>query len=335
MRTRGVQKRGNMKVLGISFGRVMRCSEIMVKEALYAAKAAGADVQFIRTVNLNIGHCKGCDACSNLRNKGGQVKCILKDDYSVLEEAVLDADGIIIAAPVFAVGIVGQFKNFLDRFGPSHDRAALVEEQKKREEAGKTGEELLDPRYFKERYVGYISVGGASTQNWVSLGLPMLHLFTFSTYMKAVGHIDANDQGRRANPVLDPELMAKCALLGKKVADSIGKPYDEIEWMDGEEDGICPVCHNPLLSIGKERSTTVECPVCGISGTLSIEDDQIKVRFSEEQKKRARGTMVGLYEHYHEIQGMIQVCVPKLQEHAEDLPKLLDKYKRFDELINA
>ena len=84
----------------------------------------------------------------------------MKDDYHILEEACLEADGIIIGAPVYAVGIVGQFKNFVDRFGPSHDRAALIEENKKRKAEGKPE---LDPRYFKDRYTGFISVGGAET----------------------------------------------------------------------------------------------------------------------------------------------------------------------------
>ena len=122
-------------------------------------------------------HCRACDYCSRMRDKGEtEIHCCMKDDYHILEEACLEADGIIIGAPVYAVGIVGQFKNFVDRFGPSHDRAALIEENKKRKAEGKPE---LDPRYFKDRYTGFISVGGAETHNWVSLGLPMLDSVQF------------------------------------------------------------------------------------------------------------------------------------------------------------
>lgn len=38
-----------MKVLGISFGRRNQRCDVMVKEALFAAKAAGAEVRFINT----------------------------------------------------------------------------------------------------------------------------------------------------------------------------------------------------------------------------------------------------------------------------------------------
>lgn len=317
-----------MKVVGISFGRMNQRSDILVKEALFAAKKAGADVQFINTVRLDIGHCRACDYCSRMRDKGEvEIHCCMKDDYHILEEACLEADGIIIAAPVYAVGIVGQFKNFVDRFGPSHDRAALIEENKKRKAEGKPE---LDPRYFKDRYTGMISVGGAQTHNWVSLGLPMLDLFSFSFCMKCVGHVDAYDQGRTGSPLLDKNLMAQAAELGKAVAESLGKPYDEVDTWVGDE-GVCPVCHNPLLSMN--GTTHVECPICGIWGDLSVDGDKVKVEWSEKEIARARNTNIGIYEHYNEIQNMITVCVPKLVANKDMLDEEMKKYINFDESI--
>ena len=310
-----------MKVLGISFGRRNQRSDVMVKEALFAAKAAGAEVQFINTVRMDIGHCRACDYCSRMRDKGEtEIHCCMKDDYHILEEACLEADGIIIGAPVYAVGIVGQFKNFVDRFGPSHDRAALIEENKKRKAEGKPE---LDPRYFKDRYTGFISVGGAETHNWVSLGLPMLDLFSFSFCMKCVGHVDAYDQEEQVIRLFDPALMSKCAELGKAVAESLGKPYDEVDTWVGEE-GVCPVCHNPLLSMN--GTTHVECPICGIWGDLKVDGEKVKVEWSEKEIARARNTNIGIYEHYNEIQKHDQSMCAKAgrkQRHiAEDDGKI-------------
>ena len=322
-----------MKVLGISFGRKNQRCDIMVKEALFAAHEAGAEVQFINTMGLRIDHCHACDYCSRCREKGDvEIHCVLKDDYHILEEAYLDCDGVIIAAPVYAVGIVGQFKNFLDRMCPAHDRAEMIETNKKREAEGKP---LLDPRYFKDRYSAYISVGGANTRNWVALGLPMLHLFDFSLVQKCVGHVDAYDQGNTGSPVLDRELMARCASLGTAVAGSIGKPYDEVTtWAgDPEDDSVCPVCHCRLLNIN--GTTDVECPICGIWGKLEVEDDKVRVTWSPEEISRARNTPIGIYEHYHEIQNMIKICVPKLTDpkNAEFIKKETERYARFDEIV--
>lgn len=324
-----------MKILGISFGRKNQRCDIMVKEALFAARAEGAELEFINTMAMRIDHCHACDYCSRCRDKGEvEIKCCLKDDYHILEEAYLNCDGIIIGAPVYAVGIVGQFKNFMDRLCPSHDRASLLEENKKRAAAGKP---LLDERYFKDRYSAYISVGGAGTRNWVALGLPMLHLFDFSFVQKCVGHVDAYQQGITAHPVLDRDLMGRCASLGKAVAQSIGKPYSQTDiWVgEPEEDGTCPVCHCRMLNMN--GTTEVECPVCGIWGKMSVKDEKVTIHWPEEEIRRARNTQEGIYEHYNEIQGMIKICISKLSDpqNAEYIRQEMDRYKRFNEIVSS
>lgn len=313
-----------MKILGISFGRRMKNCDILVKHALMEAKAAGAEVKFINTMNMKIGHCIACGACSKGRDNGKQIRCVLKDDYLELENAILDADGIIVAAPVYSIAPTGQLKNYIDRFGAAHDRAAALAEQEKRIQKGDA--ELLDPRILSDKYVAYISVGGAHTQNWVSMGLPNMYMFGMSTVMKTVGQIDAYNMGRTANPLLDDNLMERVGKLGKHVAESIGKPYEDVEWM-GEE-GICPVCHNSLITLGK--TTDVECPLCGMKGKLAIENNEVKVTFSETEQKRARNTLVGLEEHYIEIKDMMGVLIPKLQANKDRLPLMLEPYENFE-----
>ena len=81
-------------------------------------------------------------------------------------------------------------------------------------------------------------------------------------------------------------------------------------------------------------TTTVECPICGIEGKLSVDGDRVKVTFSEQQQARARGTFAGLREHTVEIQGFGAICGPKLAAVKDELPEMLDKYKNFDAYIN-
>lgn len=320
-----------MKVLGINFGgRAMRCCEIMVKEALFGAKEAGAEVEFVRTIGMRIDPCTGCGACS--MDMGGNVHCVRKDDYAALEEKVLDADGIIIASPVFSVGTTGQMKNFYDRFGAAHDRAHCLEENKKRIAGGKTGDELLDPRYFKDHYVAYISVGGADTPHWVSLGLPIMNEFGVSQYMKVVGQMDAYGQGQRANPVLDEQMMAQCHELGRRVAEAVGKPYDEVEWYGDE--GVCPYCHNNSVMMNKMPE--VYCTTCGARGTLEVKDG--KPAFSwlpkDDPRQESRMLLKGLYAHYWEIEHMKEVCIPKLTQYKDVIEERMQKYKNFDRTIH-
>ena len=52
-----------MKVLGISCGRKMGNSEILLKEALMAMEAEGAEIEMIRLHDMYIKPCLGCNGC--------------------------------------------------------------------------------------------------------------------------------------------------------------------------------------------------------------------------------------------------------------------------------
>lgn len=322
-----------MKILGLSFGRKMGNTDILVKEALFGAKegAPQAEVKFINTNRLKIDRCIGCGACSTKLENGKDNDCVIKDDFQMVEDAVREADVIIVGAPVYVLQPVGQFKNFVDRFSCRHDVSAVnwVLDKRKTGEMPGNAEDFPQER-LKRRTVSYISVGGATTQNWVSMGTAGMHLFGISAMMKVVGNYDAHGMGHIGNPVLDETLMADIHALGKQTAEAFFKKDEEIKWFGKE--GTCPVCHQNLLSVN--GTTTVECPICGIAGKLSVEGEQLKIIFSKEEQERARGTFKGLREHTEEIQGFGAICGPKLMAAKDKMPQMLEKYKNFDNYID-
>ena len=321
-----------MYILGLSFGRKMGNTDILVKEALYGAKEGVPDakVKFINTNRLKIDRCIGCGACSTNLERGKDNDCVIKDDMQMVEEEIRKADCIIVGAPVYVLQPVGQFKNLVDRFSCRHDVSAInwVLDKRKRGEAPGNAEDYPKER-LKRRTVSYISIGGATTKNWVSMGTATMHLFGFPAMMKVVGNYDAHHMGTTGNPVLDKQLIADIHEMGKQTAEAYFKKDEEILWF-GEE-GTCPVCHQNLLMMN--GTTTVECPICGIEGTLSIEGEKVKVVFPKKQQERARGTFAGLREHTTEIQGFGAICGPKLEAAKEELPKLMERYKNFEEYI--
>jgi hypothetical protein len=52
-----------MKVLGLTCGRKLSNTEIVVKEALMGAEEMGAEVEIVRLMDLHIKPCTGCNAC--------------------------------------------------------------------------------------------------------------------------------------------------------------------------------------------------------------------------------------------------------------------------------
>ena len=327
-----------MIITGVSFGRPNSNTDILVKEALYGAKEAApdAEIRFVSTFKMNIGRCRGCGACSTNLEKGKDNDCIFKDDFQALENEIRAADCLIVGAPVYVLQPVGQYKDFVDRFGCRHDYSAVTWVLDKR----RKGEMPGDPDAFpmerlKKRTVSYISVGGASTENWTSMGTVGLHLLGFAPMMKVMGNYNANNMGRTGNPYLDQELIDNMHEMGKRTV--LGYSDDSVSFFEpaNKPAGVCPVCHQRLITI-LPGTTKVECPVCGIEGTLSIVNDAVKVDFPPEQQKRARGTFAGLREHTEEIQGFGAVCGPKIQASKEKLDALMkERIRGFNEKIKA
>ncbi|HJX03981.1 MAG TPA: hypothetical protein VJ488_05430, partial [Dehalococcoidia bacterium] len=65
----------------------------------------------------------------------------------------------------------------------------------------------------------------------------------------------------------------------------------------------------------------VECPVCGISGTLKVEGDKITVEFSKEERARSRLTLAGKLEHQLEIATIMKELAPRVPEVEARLAK--------------
>lgn len=326
-----------MVILGLSFGKKNANTDILVKEALYGAKEANpdAEIKFINTVNLNIGRCRGCGVCSQQLEKGNDNVCIFKDDFQALEEEVRKADAIILGAPVYVLQPVGQFKDFVDRFSCRHDYSAITYVLDKRRNGEMPGNADDFPmERLKKRTVSYISVGGAVTDDWTSMGTSTLHLFGFPPMMRVMGNYNANCMGHIGNPLLDDKLVADMHEMGKRTV--LGLDDDTVEFFqpEGKPEGVCPVCHQRLLTVNP-GTTEVVCPICGIHGELSIKDGGIQVEFSEKEQARARGTFAGLREHTVEIQSFGSICGPKIMANKERLDQLMQaRIKDFDVTIN-
>lgn len=283
-----------MKVLGLNFGRKKGECRKYLDIALAQAALAGAEVELINTVGLKINRCIGCGYCSKQLESGTkQITCCQKDDYEELADKVLDADAIIVAAPVYVLGPVGQVKDFVDRFGPAHDKAYMLFENALREDT--EGMVPLEKNCLKRHLVSYISIGGAKTDHWVSFGLSQLNLFGMSLNMKVVDQINGHATW---DPETDKDVTAKSERLGRRIVEAFSRKNSEITWES--DPGQCPVCHCSEMTLN--GTDTVCCPVCGIYGTLKFEaDHQVRVEFTEEEISRSRLKLSGVLEHQEEL----------------------------------
>lgn len=314
-----------MKLLGISAGRKMGNSEVLLTEALMAAQKEGADVELLRLNDLKIKPCTGCISCSQDQQTGGTGACIIKnDDMPFFNEKLLDCDGIILSTPVYILTPPGYFKVLCDRIGPSHDMAWQMEAKKIAEREGRQSQ--IDPRFFKQRVAGFIAVGGAPTADWVSLTLPLMNVFTFPMQIEVVDQLQVLRTPLPGQVVFNDQAIQRAVKLGQHVARNMGKPSDQIQWM-GDEPGTCPVCHANVMIVGKK--TQVECAICGVKGELKVQQGEIKVSFSKEEQAMARLTLAGKKKHFEEVLEVAQETIPRMAE----IPEKLKKYKNFNVVV--
>ena len=99
-----------LSVLGIACSpRRNGNSTRLLLEAMETAKAEGHTTELVYLSDLKINPCQGCNACSA---KG---ICVIKDDIPKLQEKLIHADRLILAAPIFMMGLNSQTKIMIDR----------------------------------------------------------------------------------------------------------------------------------------------------------------------------------------------------------------------------
>jgi multimeric flavodoxin WrbA len=288
-----------MKVLGISCGRRMSNTEIMVKEALMGAEEAGAEVQFLRLQDLHIKPCTGCNSCVvDLMEKGGGGRCTLKnDDFPFVDDLVMESDGLILGSPIYEKSPTGQLKTLEDRMGPSHDQGFRIIAQQIREEKGITTGTGPDPRAFKPRAASLIAVGGSE---WDTLALPIMSMFALTLQIEVVDKILINWIGLPKVVSLHEDKLARAHRSGKHVVETLKKGVENAEYIG--EPGMCPLCHSKLIEVrnGSDAYPCI-CAICGVRGTLSVENGAAKFTVSDEDRPHSHLLLSGKFEHLQEL----------------------------------
>ena len=258
-----------MKLLGISCGRKMGNSEILLKEALKAAAECGVEFEMIRLMDMNIKPCLGCNGCIMDCLRGGKGDCIIKgDDMDFYREKFLECDGIIVSTPVFNNTAPGYFRLLGDRCGPAFDR-------ENKRYAKMRGADI-DDRWFKPRVAAWIVVGGGPLTH-VHTALPLMYHFSKSVQAKQVDRFAATRCASPGQVLMYPEFIERAAVLGRNIASQLGKPNNEVEWL-GDDDYTCDNCRSTMLVMGKDNE--VHCATCGrIGHQVPGEDGIVRIVF--------------------------------------------------------
>lgn len=84
-------------------------SELLLDQAIAGAVSKGAQVEKLVVSELNISPCTSCDDCLS----GGA--CVIHDDMDAVYPKLAQAEGFILAAPVYFLSLPAQTKAMIDR----------------------------------------------------------------------------------------------------------------------------------------------------------------------------------------------------------------------------
>ncbi len=276
------------RVLGIvASARPWGNSEVAIREALASAEEAGAEVSALRISDFRIEPCTGCMRCV-LRGQ----KCPIEDDLDSLLEAILQADGLLLAAPTYFLNVPGPLKSLFDRLLVLSSR----------------WEELGDEPPRKPG--GTICISGL--RGWRGVTRPFLNAFLYCLGFVPVGSLAFFAPGP-GELLLDDDAMRDVRELGRRVALGELAParYGE---------NACPVCGADFFYIGDGGA---ECPVCGSVARVTEEDGRLRLDFAEGSSKR--WTYQGLREH---VNHWIKQTGVRFLEHRHQIK---ERRKRLEE----
>lgn len=86
-------------------------TEIIVENALEAARSVGAETEIVLLSEKHVEPCTACGVC------GKTGECVIDDDFMHVFERMAAADGIIMASPSYYESMTSQMKALIDRAG--------------------------------------------------------------------------------------------------------------------------------------------------------------------------------------------------------------------------
>jgi len=89
--------------------RIKGNTDLLLEEALKGAQSRGAEVEKLIVDRMKITPCREYYGCLKDGN------CVIRDDMDIIIPKLIEADGIIVASPMFFYGVTAQLKALIDR----------------------------------------------------------------------------------------------------------------------------------------------------------------------------------------------------------------------------
>ncbi len=189
-----------MKVLGIMGSpRVKGNTDLLLEEALKGAQSQQAEVEKLVVDKMKITPCREYYGCLKDGN------CVIRDDMDIIYPKLLEADGIIVASPIFFYGVTAQLKALIDRCQALWARRYVL---KTIPESGKKG--------------AFIAVGATKGKQLFEGSILTIKYFFQAFGVEYSDELLARGVDKRGEIKEHPDMLKEAFELGKRLAQYIG-----------------------------------------------------------------------------------------------------------------
>lgn len=190
-----------MKCLGLGCSpRENGNTSILLEKALEGAKAAGAETELVYLRNLKFSPCIACGGCNT---DGG---CVLKDDMQQLYDKIINADRLILAAPIFSMGMNALGKAMVDRTQRFWATKYVLQH------------DVIPDKYSRPDRKGFfISVSGSHWKNVFAGAEQVARYFFRMCEIEYMPPLLFSDNDEKGAVLKHPEILEQIYVAGKEL----------------------------------------------------------------------------------------------------------------------
>ena len=180
-------------------------TETLLDAFLDGAREAGGEVDKVVLKTMEYAPCQGCNAC----HKDGI--CVIEDPLIPLFDRILATDIVVLASPIYTMGITAEMKGFIDR-------SQYLWAQKY----------ILKTRTYTREHIRrhkgiFISTAGTGWENVFSSAFPIMTAFFDIMGFEYHDNIIAKDMDRYKGIRNHPAALADAREKGRRVVAEVAR----------------------------------------------------------------------------------------------------------------
>jgi len=185
-----------LKILGLMGSpRIGGNTDLLLDEVLKGAQSEGAWVEKVIVDRLKISPCREYYGC--IRDGS----CVIRDDMDEIYPKLIEADGVIVASPIFFYGLSAQLKTLIDRCQALWARKYVLKNLPQRCRKG-----------------ALVAVGATKGERLFDGAILTVKYFFKSIGVECVGELLIRGVDQKGEILKHPDALKEAYELGRKLA---------------------------------------------------------------------------------------------------------------------